>query len=270
MNSYQHVYLSPHFDDISLSCGGVIHQQAQSGQSVLGVTICAAPPVASKFSLYAQAMHQIWGNPTDVVATRRMEDQIAMAVLGIDPYYLAITDCIYRGNLEEGTWYYNSDRDLFGEIQPNDLQLAAQIARILETLVPGNAETTIYAPLGVGHHVDHQLVRAAARDLEAHGCRVVYYEDYPYADPSYPYSQYSAKNEYPLPAILAMPENASLTPKRCFLTEENLQTKLRSIGAYTSQIQILFENEGEMERRVREYALLIGEGNLAERVWTPG
>ena len=75
---YQHVYLSPHYDDAALSCGGSIHQQVQAGELVLVITICAAPPETNEpFSPYAQAMHRVWGDPLDVVATRQAEDQAA-------------------------------------------------------------------------------------------------------------------------------------------------------------------------------------------------
>ena len=73
---FRHVYLSPHFDDASLSCGGNIHRQEQAGEPVLVVTVCAAPPSANEpLSPFAESQHKNWGNPGDIVAMRQTEDQ---------------------------------------------------------------------------------------------------------------------------------------------------------------------------------------------------
>jgi LmbE family N-acetylglucosaminyl deacetylase len=269
MKLYQHIYLSPHYDDISLSCGGAIHQQTQSGQPVLGVTICAAPPPHEHFSDFAAAMHQQWGDPGDVVAARQAEDQASMKILGVDEYRLTLLDCIYRGKPAAGVWYYNSDSDLFGDIHPDDLSLTDQIAQAVAKLTPDPNSPLIYAPLTVGHHVDHQLAHTAAWKLYDQGYRLVFYEDYPYVDPNYPFTRHGAGNKYDLAAALATPRPAKLKPELRYLSEENLQAKIDSIQAYATQLNILFGGAAAMERYVREYALHVGAGRLAERVWLP-
>ncbi|NUN97629.1 MAG: PIG-L family deacetylase [Candidatus Omnitrophica bacterium] len=92
-HSYPHIYLSPHYDDASLSCGGAIHLQAQAGQAVLVVTICAAPPPSGEpLSPFAQSLHRTWGNPADVIATREAEDRASLAILGADYLRLNFND----------------------------------------------------------------------------------------------------------------------------------------------------------------------------------
>jgi LmbE family N-acetylglucosaminyl deacetylase len=269
MKHYQYIYLSPHYDDISLSCGGSIHQQTQAGEAVLGITICAAAPADEKLSAFARAMHQNWGNPTDVVATRRAEDELSLAVLGAEARLLSWPDCIYRGNPETGIWYYNSDPEIFGEVHPDDWPLATHIAVTLIELIPNKTATVIYAPLTVGHHVDHQLTHKAAWQLIEQGYSVVFYEDYPYADPHYPFTHHGAGNKYNLTAALAAPRPAQLSPQLRLISEENLQAKVESIRAYRSQLSVLFGGEKAMEKYVREYTSVVGEGNLAERIWMP-
>ncbi|MCB0197616.1 MAG: PIG-L family deacetylase, partial [Anaerolineae bacterium] len=92
MTRYQHIYLSPHIDDVSLSCGGTIYHQQQAGEAVLSVTVFAAQPTAQKFSSYVDWMHGVWGNLDEVVATRLAEDKASMAVLGCDAQYLPFLD----------------------------------------------------------------------------------------------------------------------------------------------------------------------------------
>ncbi|MBI1882096.1 MAG: PIG-L family deacetylase, partial [Chloroflexi bacterium] len=253
----------------SLSCGGTIHQQTQAGQAALVVTICAAPPQSDDpFSPFAEAMHRSWGNPGDVVATRQAEDRASTEILGADFLRLNFHDCIYRGHAQYGQWFYNNDTELFGSIHPDDRPLINKVAVALLELIPVEAETIIYAPLGVGHHVDHQIVHAAAWQLRQKGWQIAFYEDYPYADA---HARYGGFGEgYTLEATLAAQRAANLQPQVRFFSEENLQAKMNSVRAYASQLRMLFGSETDMEQRLRNYALWVGEGRLAERVWIPG
>jgi LmbE family N-acetylglucosaminyl deacetylase len=266
--TYQHVYLSPHYDDVSLSCGGAIHQQTQAKQTVLVVTICAAPPAQDEpFSPFAESLHQRWGNPQNVIATRQAEDQTSMNLLGADYLWLEFNDCIYRGHPHQGQWYYNNDLELFGEIHPGDVVLVDKIAKTLTKQVSREKETLVYAPLSVGHHVDHQLTHAAARQLRQQGWTVLFYEDYPYADPDY--APHGLENPADLETTLTRLQKINLRPQLRPLSEENLQAKIDSIGAYASQIEILFETLAKMETQVQKYASRVGQGRLAERIWIP-
>lgn len=267
-DAYQHIYLSPHYDDASLSCGGAVHQQAQAAEAVLVITICAASPRPDEpLSPFTQAMHRRWGNPADVVATRRVEDQASMGILGADFRRLDFMDCIYRGQPRAGEWYYNSDADIFGQIHPADLALIPKIVEAIVDAVPAGGNRVIYAPLAVGHHVDHQLAHAAAWQLRAQGYAIAFYEDYPYADLNY--FPHGEDNPYTLQATLAALQAANLRPQLRPLSAANLAAKIDSIRAYASQLQLLFGGKAEMAARVRDYARLVGEGNPAERIWIP-
>lgn len=268
-HSYPHIYLSPHYDDASLSCGGAIHQQVQAGQAVLAVTICAAPPPSGEpLSPFAEWLHRTWGNPADVIATREAEDRASLAILGADYLRLNFNDCIYRGHPERGQWFYTHAADLFGSIHPDDLPLVSKIVEALLELIPAEPDMLIYAPLGVGHHVDHRLVHAAAWQLHRQGWAIAFYEDYPYADPT---SRYAAAGwGHTLETTLAALKTTPLQPQLRFLSEENLQAKIQSIRAYASQTPTLFETQADIEQRLRAYAMRVGEGKLAERIWIPG
>jgi LmbE family N-acetylglucosaminyl deacetylase len=264
----QHIYLSPHYDDASLSCGGAIHQQTQAGQSVLVVTVCAAPPAQGEpFSVFAESLHQRWGNPENVVATRQAEDQVSMNILGVDYMRLDFTDCIYRGKPKKGEWFYNSDAELFGQVHPADVMLADKIAEVIVQQVPRGEDTMIYAPLTVGYHVDHQLTHAAAWQLRQQGWAVFFYEDYPYSDPDY--APHGLENAADLETTLTRLQKLNLRPQLRLLSEENLRAKIDSIAAYTSQIELLFGTRVKMENQVRNYAWRVGEGKPAERIWLP-
>jgi LmbE family N-acetylglucosaminyl deacetylase len=266
MKTYQHIYLSPHYDDASLSCGGTIYRQTQLDERVLVVTICAAPPNPSDpFSPFAQDMHAIWGNPQDVITTRRMEDRRSMEMLGADFLYLDFPDCIYRGDPHRGRWYYNNDIELFGLVHPDDLPLKDKIIAGILDNVSSVEKAILYAPLTVGYHVDHQLVHTAAQQMQAQGWTVVFYEDYPYADPNY--SPHGTDNPSDLDTTLTRLQSLNLKPQHHFFSEENLQAKIESVAAYASQLEMLFGRRETMVKMIREYALKVGDGRPAERVW---
>ena len=268
--SYNHIYLSPHYDDAALSCGGAIWQQVQAGERVLVITICAAiPDPAQPLSPFAQSLHHAWGDFSEMVAVRRAEDEAAMRVLGVDYLYLDITDCIYRGNPDTKEWYYQGLNGIFGEIHPADLILASEIASTITGQVTINAKSLIYSPLTVGHHVDHQLTFTAARELQRRGKSVIFYEDYPYTDPHYPFQ--ATKSRQPrahrLEGTLTAKPNINWSSSLRFLDEAALTAKVASIEAYASQMEMLFEGPQAMAERVRAYTTAVGEGRPAERLW---
>jgi LmbE family N-acetylglucosaminyl deacetylase len=242
----------------------MIHQQRQAGQPVLVVTVCAAPPDSgAPLSPLAQQQHRQWGDPQDAMATRQAEDQVAMRILGADYLRLKFTDCIYRGEPRSDIWYYLEEADLFGEVHPADWTVAADIVEAVLELAPAGDETTLYAPLTAGHHVDHQVTNRAAWQLGQRGYRLAFYEDYPYVDP-----HFAAKYHHTDPIALAAAGQARpLQPQLYPLSPEDLATKIESIGAYASQIPVLFGNMADMAACVRRYARHVGGRQLAERVW---
>jgi hypothetical protein len=103
--------------------------------------------------------------------------------------------------------------------------------------------------------VDHQAVFAAMRLLAARGVRVRGYEDYPYAADEAEYAR-----------RLAAPDLAGATPERIEIAPW-LETKVRTIGCYTSQLALLFPDT-PMPEAVRTYGNRVAGGTgIAERFW---
>jgi LmbE family N-acetylglucosaminyl deacetylase len=280
MNARTHLYISPHLDDATLSCGGRMWQQTQVGERVRVVTIFAGPPLPdAPFSPFAQEMHAQWGL-ADPVAARREEDIVALALLGGEGAYWPYLDCIYR-RTAEGGFLYDSEEALFGEVQPADGALVAELTGRLRTLAREQAGT-IYAPLAVGRHVDHQIVRRAVTGLEG----VVYYEDYPYAaepgaleaalegdrsvsSPS-PGERRPGEGGIVPPPVVGEVRRGGL-PERwqaehVALSQEALETKIAAIACYGSQLTTLdWADAAQMAAAVRAFAWRVGGDRPAER-----
>jgi LmbE family N-acetylglucosaminyl deacetylase len=249
-DGYDHIYLSPHLDDAALSCGGAIARHVNAGARVLVVTICtAAPPPDGPFSDFANAVHQNWGlAPAEVLSARLREDDLALARLDADTYRAGLLDAIYRRPEA-----YNSRDALFGTPAPDDALLYStrQLIVALQGRVPG---ATFYAPLGVGNHVDHQIIHAAARD--GAGAVMAFYEDFPYM-------LWAGAFEQRMRAI-GQPFIASTID-----IDTTLTRKIGAISAYASQLSSLFEQPAALAQIISDYAenLRPESGTYGERVW---
>lgn len=109
------------------------------------------------------------------VAARRSEDLAACGRLGAAAIHFGLPEAIYRRQ-GSGTFIYPDEQAIFGPVQSDDRKLIDAIADALGEV--GLSGSRIYAPLALGAHVDHIILRTAA---EALGAPLWYYSDLPYA-----------------------------------------------------------------------------------------
>ncbi len=267
----QFLYLSPHFDDAALSCGGLLLRHAERGERATVLTICAGTPDYEYLSSFARVQHRQWRLPVphaspagaksgvaqrkrrDPIATRRAEDAEALRWLGMQGAYLDIPDVIYRRDTLGRPLVY-SNRSLFGRVHPDEHALVLRIARAIQR-VARKRDTSIVAPLAAGWHVDHQLTRDAARLLLQNGYRVTWYEDFPYAEKR--------------GAVTRARKQFGAGEWQCAIFAIDMQRKIDAIRAYRSQLKSTFANARDMAQRVRAYNRLVAaDEGYAERVWS--
>lgn len=250
-----HLFVSPHLDDAILSCGGLMHQLRQQGDIPTILTVMAGdPPDPLPDTPLVQELHARWEVGENPVAVRRAEDEAAARILGAQAAFLSIPDCIYRA-VGGVALYPNGDEDLFGSIHPNDPARSALAAAESAAI---DQSTVLYAPLGIGHHVDHQLVREWVLERSAgRAGATLFYEDYPYCEDDSATRQ--ALDHFPI----------ALEPVLILLAQEDFTAKCAAIAAYQSQISSFWGSLDEMRDRVRQHLLKTGDGQLAERYWRP-
>jgi LmbE family N-acetylglucosaminyl deacetylase len=247
-----YLYLSPHFDDAVYSAGGLIHRQARAGERVVVLTVCAGSP-SGPFSEFAQTLHARWQLAADAaVLARRAEDIAALRLLGAEAVHLDVPDCIYRAHPETGEPLYASEAALFGEVDPAEGPLVQKIAAAIRAALPPGPEARVYAPLGLGHHVDHQLTRRAA---EALGRSLLYTEDYPYAQREPETVDWEGAT-------------AGLAPRWVPFDEADFDAHCRAAAAYRSQLGSFWPDEAEMRLALRRFVERAGEGQLELRLWS--
>lgn len=267
MNHYDRVYLSPHYDDAVFSCGGTIHRQGRNGRRVLVITIFgAAPDSGAPLSSMAREIHQHMGCEVDPIATRRKEDRFAMARLGAESHWLKFKDCIYRGDPARDAWFYSKQDDLFGPVHPGEKYLITAIADAVAALCRGTSSPLVYAPLGIGNHVDHQLTHQAGRLLLERGQAVVFYEDYPYADPTHS-ANANDESRHSLQAAISAVTRHGGTSVLSPLEETDLQARIDSSCAYRSQLGDLPNITQILAHHLRENTLRCDPPRLTERFW---
>ena len=222
------------------------------------LTFMTGDPPPGPLSPFAEELHAAWGAPArEVFAIRRREEKAALDRLGAQVSYLGFLDCIYRGSNDH--FFYTSNDGIFGSIHPPDAILVDALLSEMDALGTLAPEAKVYAPLAIGNHVDHQLVRQAAERWR--GRDLIYYEDYPYAQREEADAQVAQR----LNNQFEMQPNHSLTVS---MSEEALRAKIDAIQLYASQLDVLFGSKDHVETDVRTFARQrAGEIGWAERFW---
>jgi LmbE family N-acetylglucosaminyl deacetylase len=240
------IFVSPHYDDVALSCGGTLALEARHGHALVVTVFAGDQPEA--LNPFAEFQHRRWGHAGDAVDERRREDSAAMAVLGCDYRWLEFPDAIYRDNL------YLTDEELFGPVKPEDEPVTEAIADALLSIATKTQPKIVYLPLAVGNHVDHQICTELGLRLVAGGATVLYFEDFPYAaTPGAVEERIATFGPRLTPTIVSI--------------EETIEKRLTAIKCYASQLATIFRHYGDPETVVREYARSLGSDSYAERFW---
>jgi LmbE family N-acetylglucosaminyl deacetylase len=243
------IYLSPHPDDVALSCGGLVWEQAKAGDWPQVWTICAGDPPPGSPSAFAAALHTRWETGRSASQQRRQEDAQSCGLMRAAYRHFPLPDCIYRRSEADGAYLYTSEESLFGPLDEREAGLTERLKSEFTRLLPNGAQ--LVCPLSVGGHVDHRLTRLAAERL---GKALWYYADYPYVvDHSEQLAQF----------IQAGWEQA------CFpISEDGMEAWEAAVTAHRTQISTFWPDLDAMRTALRTYARQ-EDGSLQVRLWRP-
>ncbi len=257
---YRHIFLSPHLDDVVYSCGGTLGVQLSSGIRPLVITVFAGIPAANtQLSPLAAQIHREMGISSSqgvgaAVETRRKEDAAALEYLQVDYLWLDYPEAIYRGT---PAYYTTKEQLMGGEVNNADLTIDHQLAQDLVALAERLPDAAWYAPLGIGRHVDHQIVSSAADRLVQRGTKVYLYEEFPYV------LKAGAREE-------RIQELGEALEPALVEVSEMLPYRLEAAEMYTSQIGPNFGDAATMHKEIDAYTHNIRpvETIRLERYWT--
>jgi len=257
---YRHIFLSPHLDDVVYSCGGTLGVQLSSGIHPLVITVFAGIPDANlQLSPIATEIHREMGINLSqgvgaAVETRRREDATALDYLQVDYLWLDYPEAIYRGT---PAYYTTKEQLIGGDVNNADLAIDHQLAKDLVALAERLPDAAWYAPLGIGRHVDHQIVSSAAGRLVQRGTKVYMYEEFPYV------LQAGAREA-------RIQELGEALEPALVEVSEMIPYRLEAADLYTSQIGPNFGDTATMHKAIDTYAHNIRpvETIRLERYWT--
>lgn len=167
--TYESVYISPHFDDAAASCGGRIADQTRNGRHVLVVTVFSGLS-GRKASRSARRF-------TAEYPRRRLEDHAAMGTLGADFLWLNYPDIVFRSG--HPLFRY---RPIYRPA-PADKTMLPLIVSDLIGICKKTACRQLLLPMGIGQHMDHQILFQAGMELLNRRkpiADLIFYEDCPY------------------------------------------------------------------------------------------
>ena len=218
------LFVSPHLDDVAFSCGGTMAALAAAGwRTHLATVFTANVPDPGGFALACQ-LDKGLAPEVDYMALRRAEDgRFATTAGAASLHHLPHVEAPHRG--------YDSAPALFGPLLPGD-EVWRLIADDLAELVGALGPDLVFAPQGLGNHVDHRQVIRAVLALPP-GIPVLWYRDTPYVIRD-------------LDVRPADDDLASLPVELGMDVTPHLAAKLDAVAAYASQLGFQFGGEPRM------------------------
>lgn len=148
------LWISPHLDDVALSCAGSILRARAEGHDVVVATVFSAGDGEYE--------------------RRRREDEAALALLDARAVHLGLPDAPFRAGLR---CTYQS-LVLASSV---DDALVAGVGTALARLAQDLDAERVFLPLGVGRHIDHRTVFETHAVLRGGSRVIAFYEERPYA-----------------------------------------------------------------------------------------
>jgi len=235
------VILSPHLDDAALSCGALLHA-LRDRLSTLVVSISSA----TSRRLGSDGSRKLERRQGHVSArTRRGEDIAAMHSVNADFVHLSFADGIYRRSPLTGKLIYRQARERWIAPRIDDMAHIEELYLVLRRLCLDLGRILLLSPMGIGHHVDHQIAAQVAVRLAATaaGAKLLFYEDFPYvADPRVGRGDL----DDPLQALSRL----QLEPVRRLALPVDVDAKMALLRHYASQVPALFGDDDGMRGRI--------------------
>jgi LmbE family N-acetylglucosaminyl deacetylase len=235
------VILSPHLDDAALSCGALLHA-LRDRISTLVVSISSA----TSRRLGSDGSRKIERRQGHVSArTRRTEDIAAMRSVNADFVHLSFADGIYRRSPLTDKLIYRRARERWVTPRIDDMAHIEELYLVLRRLCLDLGRILLISPMGIGHHVDHQIAAQVAVRLAATatGAELLFYEDFPYvADPQVG----RGDQDDPQQALGRL----HLTAVRRLALPVDVDAKMALLRHYASQVSALFDDDDGMRGRI--------------------
>lgn len=165
------LFLSPHLDDVAFSCGGTVARLAALGWRCIVATVFTRSVARPTGFALACQLDKGLGPDVDYLALRRDEDRAFALAVDAETAWFDLPEAPHRG--------YASAAALFGPPRAADA-IGPAVDACITACLDSTRPAQVFAPLGLGDHVDHvQVVRSVRRSVR--DVPVAWYRDTPYA-----------------------------------------------------------------------------------------
>lgn len=224
--------IAPHSDDVAWSIGDLVHDTGGF----------AARTLVTVFSESDYATDATRGNQAAVTKCRLAEDAAFCAAAGLAFVPCGIEDGLLRG--------YPDLRSMFTVEDCKRDPVFARVADALAARIPDRDDVCIVAPIGIGRHVDHAVVREAVKRVFRRAA-MLFYEDLPYV---------WWLDDASLERVIR--ERLGERHRPLYHIIRDLERRQRDVSFYASQPAEAFL------RRFAEAALRTRDGRFVERLWS--
>ena len=235
------VILSPHLDDAALSCCGLLHAlQERVSTLVVSISCGSLRVLAGDGSVNISARR---GHVSPRI--RRREDIAAMRSVNANFVHLGFADGIFRRSPLTGRLIYRNERKREPWVLPcvDDMAHIEELYLVLRRLCLDLGRVLLLSPMGIGHHVDHQIAAQVAVRLATAGAALLFYEDFPYvADARTGHGNHDGPHE----ALARL----HLAATRHFSVPVDVNAKMALLRHYATQMSALFGDDKSMRERI--------------------
>jgi len=232
---YKHIFFSAHIDDVIFSCSGYISKLKKKEILIVTVFSDYNEKIYSRHAkLYLKSFN--FNNAKEYFNLRKKEEKRVAKILNFDFKWLDFPEAIFRFKKKFAfySFYYPKTSKLFGSVNKKDMEILPiienEIKRILK--IYSDNKSKLYFPLGIGNHVDHQILNRIGQSFS--NKKIFFFEDFPYCA--------QVKNH-----------KNNLKSKKIYLSDIDLKMKLKAITKYKSQIKQLFRNVKNLKKIFLSY-----------------
>ncbi len=235
----ERLYISPHLDDVALSCGGTIYRQASKGDQITVATV-----FTNSGNNHALVEHY---------KQRKTSDFNAGQELNFTSIHLEIPDAPFRNSCYKDFYTIMFPNRQANHFKNDLIMIKKQINKVIEELQPD----IIYAPLGAGTHIDHQLVFDAVSDIN--NVPITYYEERPYTFlPGAIAGRWLMISDYKKPSLVPMENNINWQNlnlpfmKNYMIEQEDIKLSINALNQQYNRIpeSLLNAENWQWERKV--------------------
>jgi LmbE family N-acetylglucosaminyl deacetylase len=215
--------ISPHLDDAIFSAGALLWSLRREGWRVVVVTVFTGNVGRPTGFALACQLDKGLSADIDYMALRRDEDRQACAEIDVEPRHLPLLEAPHRG--------YTNAAALFDSVLPSD-EVRGQVDTALAAVMAEFQPDVVLAPMAIGGHVDHVIIRSAVEAIvDSDGPPQWYWQDWPYSARSNKIDR----------------QGASYLP----FSEEALCAKTRACACYASQLGFQFGGADKLADEIR-------------------